>query len=288
MTVQEALGEGSSLLASPALETAKIESPGLDAALLLAEILHTNRTQLLIIGKDKLSQENYCRFQKLMKRRLDGECIAYILGRKEFRGLDFLVSPAVLVPRPDTETLVEAALGILKREKRKEKREKNKILDLCTGSGAVAIALKHEMPELELWASDISPGALALAQENCVKHQVSINLIESDLFCAIQGCFDLIVSNPPYVASDEIKSLAPEVRREPRLALDGGKDGLDIIRRIIEEARNHLLPGGALLMEADPKQMDTIIGELEKHGFKENRTFQDLSGQLRVVGGLIH
>ena len=286
MTIQEALREGTTLLSSSTIKTAKVESPNLDAALLLAELLHVNRAQLFVMANESFSQKHYRCFQKLLKRRLEGECIAYILGRKEFRGLDFFVSPGVLVPRPDTETLVETALENLK--KKKEEGKTLKVLDLCTGSGAVAIALKNEMPELKLWASDISSDALTVARKNSVRHQVEIHFIISDLFNAIKYRYDLIISNPPYVASDEIQTLTPEVQREGRLALDGGKDGLDIIRRIIEEVGNHLIPGGTLLMEADPRQMEDIIGKMESHGFNECRLFKDLSGQHRVISGSIH
>ena len=279
MTIREALKEGTSLLENS-------ENPGLDAALLLAEILKVKRASLLIMGKSLISQEDKNLYIKLLKRRNEGECIAYILGKKEFYGLDFYISPAVLVPRPDTETLVEMALEIIKRKEKKEKKKKVKVLDLCTGSGAVGIALKYEIPELEVWASDISPEALAVAQENCSRHKVQIQLINSDLFASIKGKFDLIVSNPPYIASEEIKNLVIEVQREPLLALDGGKDGLEIILRIIKEAMNHLIPCGTLLMEADPEQMESIKNEMEKQGFKECRTYKDLSGQFRVISSV--
>lgn len=298
MTLEEILAEGTGLLASSMRASSKrassghgsshIETPGLDAALLLAEVLGTNREGLFVRGKEQVSPEDRIKYNSLLERRLDGECIAYILGRKEFYGLEFIVTPDVLVPRPDTETLVEAALEILKERKNKGPPE---VLDLCTGSGAIAIVLKHEIPELKIWASDISPQALKVARQNGVKHLLSgsashqIQFMESDLFSNIKGRFDLIISNPPYVASAEIEKLTPEVRREPILALDGGEDGLDCIRRIAAEAKNHLHPGGTLLMEADPGQMEKIRGLLEKNGFIKCRTYRDLSEQLRVMGG---
>ena len=296
MTIREALAEGSSLLASSATGSAKIETPGLDAGLLLSHVLHTDRTQLIVRGKEPLSPESYSCFQELLRQRLEGECVAYILGQKEFHGLIFRVSPAVLVPRPDTETLVEAALEVLGKYQtgNEESEEKNagplRVLDLCTGSGAVAIALKHEMPELEMRASDISPQALTVARQNSAQlrtiNSTEIHFIESDLFAGLgNNRFDLIVSNPPYVASGELETLAPEIQREPRIALNGGEDGLSLIRRIIGEAGNYLLPGGTLLMEAGPGQMDTIMEILKNNSFNECRTYNDLAGRRRVIGG---
>ncbi|MDR3338407.1 MAG: peptide chain release factor N(5)-glutamine methyltransferase [Treponema sp.] len=277
MTIRETLTE-----ASARLSAAGIDTPSLDASLLLAETLGANRTGLILACNEPLSGEGYRRFGQLLDRRLSGEPVAYILGRKEFRGLDFKVSPAVLIPRPDTETLVEAAL----------KTVSDTVLDLCTGSGAVAIALKHERPALAVSASDISPEALEVARQNTVNAE-PVTFIESDLFAAFptlpQGAaprrFGMIVSNPPYVPSAVIPTLSREVRSEPRLALDGGNDGLDLIRRIISEAREFLVPGGLLLLEADPGQMETIGSILAVQGYTGIQTFRDLSQRSRVIGG---
>jgi release factor glutamine methyltransferase len=156
----------------------------------------------------------------------------------------------------------------------------------------VAIALKHEAADLEVWASDISPEALEIARQNAVRllgagHGAPdpVKLIQSDLFDQISHCFSLITANPPYVKSAEIAGLPAEVRKEPRLALDGGADGLDLIRRIITGAPAHLHTGGALLLEAEPRQMETIRAELEKHGFVGIQIYKDLSGAERVIGG---
>jgi release factor glutamine methyltransferase len=217
-----------------------------------------------------------------------GECTAYILGRKEFRCLDFTVTPDVLVPRPETETLVEAALAL-------GNGQNLTVLDLCTGSGAVAIALKYESPSIELYASDISPKALTIARENARRilgTRGIIHFLEADLFTPLTlsrfpGSFSLITVNPPYIASGEIATLAREVRGEPLLALDGGEDGLSLIRRIITEAPAFLLPGGSLLMEADPRQMALITLILKEKGYRDIRTYQDLSGQDRVITGVV-
>jgi release factor glutamine methyltransferase len=308
MTIRETLAEGSAVLKSDG-----IESPALDASLLLAEILHTSRASLIAGGPDQLAEESLAAFRRLIKRRRAGECVAYILGRKEFRGLDFAVNPAVLVPRPDTETLVDAAVVILRKNPTQGRRVPQgrripqgcadtvmaakgaalRVLDLCTGSGAAAVSLKHEMPELEVWASDISAGALEIARANAARlippeRRTAVHFCLGDLFDTlppIRPPFTLIVSNPPYIPGDQIQNLSPEVRKEPRIALDGGEDGLDIIRNIIAGAPDFLSPGGALLLEADPAQMRTIAGMLEKKGFINIQTYRDLSDQERVIRG---
>ncbi|GHU89148.1 hypothetical protein FACS189476_07570 [Spirochaetia bacterium] len=181
------------------------------------------------------------------------------------------------------------------------------ILDLCTGSGAVAISLKHELPELEIWASDISETALKVARANAARllgerllgtelaaPAEPIHFFQGDLFAPLNNSallpihYSLIVSNPPYVCTGEIEALSPEVRREPLLALDGGEDGLNLIRRIVAEAPAHLLAGGWLLLEADPRQMKAITALLETKGYKKIKTYRDLSGQERVIGASIN
>jgi release factor glutamine methyltransferase len=287
MTVQAAQTRGTQLLAD-----AGLGSPALDASLLLAETLGLDRAHLILAYPAPLKDGDRRCFEDLLRRRLAGESAAYILGRKEFWGLEFTVSPAVLVPRPDTETLVEAALSFLaSRSPSGPPAPQAPLLDLCTGSGAVAIALKHEVPGLEVWASDISPEALAIARYNAARLFASIGtlapvrLIQSDLFEQIPGRFGLITANPPYVRSPEIAGLPAEVRGEPRLALDGGAEGLDLIRRIIAEAPAHLYAGSRVLLEADPRQMGGIRAELEKHGFMGIQIHKDLSGAERVIGG---
>ncbi|MDR3193274.1 MAG: peptide chain release factor N(5)-glutamine methyltransferase [Treponema sp.] len=303
MSIREALREGSARLKKAAT------TPSLDVSLLLAKVLDIDRARLLLIDKDTLSNEAWRRFGELLKRRLEGECVAYILGHKEFRGLDFLVNPAVLVPRPDTETLVDAALETIRRRSAgiaaETPAEATRLLDLCTGSGAVAIALKHEIPGLEVWASDNSREALETARINAARllpdpaprksgevkrenpEQAGIRFVESDLFANIPGRFHIIVSNPPYVPSGEIKNLSPEVRREPRPALDGGSDGLDLIRPLIGKAPEHLYPGGAVFIEADPRQMAALAVLLEKSDFKDIHSYRDLSGKERIIGAVL-
>ncbi|GHV85257.1 release factor glutamine methyltransferase [Spirochaetia bacterium] len=297
--IEELLSRGIKLLVSK-----NISSPALDAALLLAEAAEQSREQLYAHPEAELGKEQEDRYAEFLERRQNGECIAHILGRKEFWGLDFTVSPEVLVPRPDTEILVEAALDILRR--RAEKSPPGgfsvPVLDLCTGSGAVAIALKHECPRLEVWAVDISEAALALARANAAKllpKKPSVVFLAGDLFEAgihskTRGIhsktrpprFALITANAPYIPSAAIAELSPEVRHEPLLALDGGQDGLSLIRRIIAEAPLYLEAGGTLALEADPSQMETISALMKERGFSCPVRCRDLSGRDRVITGV--
>ena len=281
MTVREALAEGTAALA------AVTDTSALDASLLLAEVLNMSRSSLIAADSQPLDEVPLAAFRALIKRRLAGECVAYIVGRKEFYGMDFQVTPAVLVPRPDTETLVEAALEELKQLA--TTNQTIRVLDLCTGSGAVAIALKHTVPELEVWAADISVEALEVARANAARllPPDSIHFRHGDLFNALGAdgtlAFHLIVSNPPYIPAAEIAALAPEVCGEPLLALDGGDDGLAVISRIISGVPQFLCPDGSLLLEADPRQMARIAALLQQAGFTDIQTRRDLSGTERVI-----
>jgi release factor glutamine methyltransferase len=282
MLIREALAEAAAAGVS-----------ALDASLLLAEVLNTSRSSLIAADSRPLDEASLAAFRALVKRRLAGECVAYIIGRKEFYGLDFQVTPAVLVPRPDTETLVETALGVIETIKKSAMTNQPvrvRVLDLCTGSGAIAIALKHAIPELEVWAVDISDEALAVARATAARllPPDSIHLCHSDLFSALSSPFHLIVSNPPYVPTAEIAGLAPEVRGEPLLALDGGSDGLAIIGRIISGAPQLLSStnqrfAGVLLLEADPRQMKRIAALLQQAKFTDIQISRDLSGTERVI-----
>ncbi|MDR1178054.1 MAG: peptide chain release factor N(5)-glutamine methyltransferase [Spirochaetaceae bacterium] len=296
------------------LKQADIASPNLDASLLLAHILGVSREHLLIHGDRALKPDEIPRFFGLVSRRIAGESIAYLTGYKEFWGLSFQVSPAVLVPRPDTEILVEAVLSFLQGQslnegqssKRSQKPEDNKVypgdrasggrslLDLCTGSGAVAIALKSACPGLEVFAADISAPALEIARANARRllsggqslHEgQSITFYLSDLYDNIPGIFDIVVSNPPYIPSEALADLPGEVQREPRIALDGGRDGLELIEKIISGGRSRLTSGGRLFLEADSGQMAAIALILEKQGFQNILIYKDLAGLERVVSG---
>jgi len=288
MKTRDALAEGSA-----ELKAGGIDSPSLDASLLLAHVMNTARASLLAHGTDAITDDALAAFRALIQRRLNGECAAYILGKKEFRGLEFLVNKSVLVPRPETETLVETAVNIL--NKKNKEAEIIRVLDLCTGSGAIAVSIKSEMPEAEVWATDISEQALETAKTNAARLlQVSAVLFyQGDLFNALPDNaqsvekFSVIVSNPPYISTEEIKTLALEVQNEPLVALDGGHTGLEIIERIIEGAPDYLQKNGALLMEtAGAKQTKKIAVLLEKGGFTNINIYKDLSGQERVIEGV--
>jgi release factor glutamine methyltransferase len=278
LSVGDLLIEGKRLLIS-----CNIGTPALDAALLLGEVLGLSREELITRNNYKAGSAQHKRYFDLLKRRCGGECTAYILGKKEFWGLNFFVTPAVLVPRPDTEILVEAALKILQAAP-----PQSLVLDLCTGSGAVAIALKHECPAFEVWAADISKDALELAGKNAESLGCVINFFQGDLFNGIQNRrrFCIITANAPYIPSKDISFLLPEIQHEPRLALDGGLDGLDIIRRIIMESPLYLEAGGTLLLEADPSQMETIAALMKETGFFDPVINKDLAGKNRVIGSV--
>ena len=294
MRIKEALIAGKAFLADSS------DSPGLDAALLLAKTLKTRREDLVLRGDETVGKAEEEEFNGLLKRRKSGECVAYILGQKEFRGLNFIVNPNVLVPRPETEILVEAALEYIDsaidkgRESitAKDGGGQLSILDLCTGSGAIAISLKNERPYLAVTASDISPAALNVAKKNAAKllpapetragkHYVSF--IQSDLFKSIRARFNIILSNPPYVRTGDLSALSPEVRREPELALNGGEDGLKVIKKIISQGPDHLLPGGRLFIEAAPGQMQAIRYLLSEHAYIGIGVYKDLSDRERVI-----
>ncbi|MDR2702272.1 MAG: peptide chain release factor N(5)-glutamine methyltransferase [Spirochaetaceae bacterium] len=346
--IQELLSKGTALLASK-----NISAPALDAALLLANVTSLSREKLYTHANQEVCEEQCKLYFELLERRQNGECTAYITGHKEFWGLDFSVTPAVLVPRPDTEILVETALAMLRP------LPTASVLDLCTGCGAVAIALKHEssgtsrhggdgvcrkthekevltaaqrhggreerdmrseldttippsvppcpscrrvksskkilflqthVPCMDVWAADISEEALKIAHHNADTLGCAITFLQGDLFEPLKNTaekrFHLITANAPYVVSACIESLAAEVRREPRIALDGGDDGLAVIRRIIKEAPLYLEAEGALLLEADPSQMAAIAALMKERGFRRIETYCDYSGQERVIAGI--
>jgi release factor glutamine methyltransferase len=274
MIIRTAILHGSSVLKS-----AGIDSHSLDSSLLLAHVLNISRSSLISKDNETLTDTVFTHFQSLIERRKNGECTAYILGKKEFMGLEFLVNQSVLVPRPDTEILAQTAIEQI--------TQNGRVLDLCTGSGAVAIAIKNKMSDIEVHASDISDDALDTAKKNAERLAGnSITFFKSDLFNSLPAVlYSLIACNPPYIPSGEIEKLPAEVRKEPWLALDGGSSGLEIIERIIEKAPEFLVKKGILLMEADPRQMDKIKNLLENRAFGEITIYNDLSGQQRVIGG---
>lgn len=261
-------------------------TPSLDAALFLCAAAGVDRSRVAVHPELPLGPAAEKDFRRMLGRRADGDCAAYVLGSKEFRGIDFAVTRDVLVPRPDTEILVEAALERLAACGAPNPR----VLDLCTGSGCIAVAVKSEFPAASVEACDISDAALKVAASNAerVLGKGAVAFFESDLFSnARGGAYDMIISNPPYVPSAAIDGLDREVRREPRIALDGGADGLDLIRKIVAEAPRMLTGGGALLLEAGDEQADAIARLMEEAGFVDIRTRRDLSGLRRTTEGTL-
>jgi release factor glutamine methyltransferase len=247
--------------------------PRRDAETLLSHVLRCVRVDLLTHPERVLTSEEAARFESLIERRLGYEPMQYIVGEQEFFGLLFEVTPDVLIPRPETEHLVEATLRLT---------EKSKILDVGTGSGAIAIALAHRSQNSHVTAIDISPAALAVASRNAQRHRVDdrITFLQSDLLSAVAGTFDVIVSNPPYVSESEV--LEPQVARyEPHSALFAGPTGLEIYQRLIPQAREHLKPGGWLLMEIGFGQSDAIRVLLSD--WSNVNILNDLQGIPRIV-----
>jgi len=256
---------------------AGIASARLEAQVLLAHVLGCSRVQLYT-GFDKpLGEAELAGYRALIKRRLAGEPVAYLVSEHEFWGLPLHVDPNVLVPRPDTETVVEVARA----------RRGERVLDLCTGSGAIAIALAKELPDATIIATDISEAAAAIARKNAERNQVNVEVRVGDLWQPVAGeTFDLIVANPPYIASAVIPTLQTEVLREPRLALDGGPDGLAFYDRILAEARAHLSPGGALVVEHGFDQAEQVYERFTAAGMQSVTLVHDLGKNPRVTWGV--
>jgi release factor glutamine methyltransferase len=258
-------------------------SPRLDAEVLLGHALKLSRVQLYT-GHDKpLGPDELTAFRDLVRRRLAGEPVAYLVGEQEFWSLALKVDPRVLIPRRDTETLVEVGLAAARTV------AGPLVADVCTGSGAVALALAHELPDARVVGSDLSPGALAVARENVARHGLGarVALVVADLLEPLAGPFDLILSNPPYVPSAEIATLTAEVRREPRAALDGGPDGLALIRRLVPQAAARLRRGGVLALEHACDQGPRVAALLGAAGLVDVTTVRDLAGLDRVTRGTL-
>jgi release factor glutamine methyltransferase len=266
-----------------------IEKPRLNAELLLARSLNLSREGLYTHLQDPSREEEKEKFERLIKKRLSGEPLQYLLGHQEFWSVDFKVDPRVLIPRPETELLVEQSLSILSENLL---RRTPHVLDIGTGSGAIAISLAKERRDLFIVATDISGEALLLARENAMSSGVlhQITFVKGDLFGPFRRLrkkepFDLIVSNPPYIHRLEIQNLAREIKdHEPFVALDGGEDGMDFFRGIISRAPSYLRKGGWLLLEVGEDQGEKAAGLMEQEGFfSRPERIKDFSGIERVV-----
>ena len=304
MTLEELYKKGTDML-----REAAIENPSVDAFYLLEYAAGLNRTQYLMFKDQPVSEQNIRQYMELMEKRMTRIPYQYITGQADFAGLTFEVNPCVLIPRLDTEVLFENALRSLGFHAY--------VLDLCTGSGALGIALKRYRPDIHMVLSDISEEALQIAERNiehnhlevakkqnkaaapedlvCVYDlQFGIRTIKSDLFDEMSvkdpsaegytGLFDVIVSNPPYVTEGEYKDLMPEVKdHEPKLALTAGEDGLSAYRRICRDAPGFLKEGGTMLLEIGCSQAKSVTSLLEENGFTQIRVIRDLAGLDRVI-----
>jgi release factor glutamine methyltransferase len=251
----------------------------LEAEVLLVHALGKPRSWLIAHATDALEPAHIEAFEALVQRRLRGEPVAYITGHRGFWSLELEVTPATLIPRPETELLVELALERLPPDAQ--------VVDLGTGSGAIALAIAHERPHAQVTATDASADALAVAQRNAVKHGMSrVRFLHGDWFAPLSGQhFHIVVSNPPYIEAADPHLQQGDLRFEPATALASGVDGLDDIRRIVEGARTHLQSGGWLLMEHGWNQGEAVRAVLQEAGYREVFTAQDLEQRDRVSGG---
>lgn len=263
------------------------ESPRLDAEVLLAHALGRQRIELYTTFDELPADEPRAAFRDLVRRRAEGTPVAYLVGRKEFYSLSFRVTPDVLIPRPETELLVVAAIDLVKTLS--PCPPEVRIADVGTGSGIIAVCLAKHLPACRVTAIDISPPALSIAQENAKQHGVAerVEFVESDLFAAVpaEQSFDFIVSNPPYVMAAEMDKLAVDVRKyEPRLALVAGPRGTEVIERLIAQAAERLRSGGHLLIEIGPAIHEAVCALLAADArFELGPTIKDLARLPRVV-----
>lgn len=265
------------------------DSSRLDAEVLLAHARGCQRIELYTAFEEEAEESLRESFRDLVRRRAAGTPVAYLVGHREFFSLSFHVSPDVLIPRPETELIVVRVLDLAKQQAKQQSGEPLRIADVGTGSGILAVCFAKHLSNASVTAVDISGAALAVAATNAEQHEVAerIELVESDLFAEVPAGepFDVIVSNPPYVASHEMAELDPSVRdHEPHLALDGGEQGTEIIARLIPQSAERLKPGGWLLMEVGPynvQQVDQLVADNEQ--FSLEVTIPDLAGHPRVV-----
>ena len=267
------------------LKNKNIEDASMKVKMILSDTLNKEKEYLLVHDQDELDEDILKVFDERLNKLISGKPIQYILNKQDFMGLHFYVDENVLIPQPDTENLVEEVIKISKTLKMN--KEQLKVLDMCTGSGAIAVSLSKYIDKALIYASDISINALDVAKKNAKSNSLDITFIHSDLFNDIETSnqFDIIVSNPPYIETEVIKSLSKEVQEEPIIALDGGKDGLDFYREIIKCAKEYLIKDGYLALEIGYDQKDSVIKLLQDNDYKNIYSKKDLSGNDRVVVG---
>jgi release factor glutamine methyltransferase len=258
-----------------------IESPRLNIEYLLADTLGKRRIDLYLEFDRALSEEELAPLRVKVRRRVDGEPLQYLLGSWDFFGRSFRTDQRALIPRPETEILVEIALKVIRRQP----NSRNRLLDIGTGSGVLAITFALECPNLQVVGSDISPLALNLARENAEKQQLDhrVEWVESDLVDSVAGTFDFLVANLPYIPSGELPTLAREVQHDPRLALDGGTDGLAVIRRLLQDAPKILAKDSFLILEVGFNQADQVIDLMAAQKFRDISVENDYQGVRRFV-----
>lgn len=273
MTYREAIKLGEEVLSMANVADAKT-----DAWLLLSMVCRMERSFYYLHMEEDLPEEELKEYEIALKKRAEHIPLQYIVGETEFMGLKFKVNSSVLIPRQDTETLVEEALKVVKPG--------TKVLDLCTGSGCIIVSILHNVPEVEGYAIDISRQALNVAKENAKLNDVSVVFERSDVFDNVSGTYDVIVSNPPYIRTQEIVKLMPEVQAfEPMEALDGKEDGLYFYQKIIAESKDYLNPEGRLLFEIGYDQGEAVSAMMRDAGFKDVQVVKDLARNDRVVTG---
>jgi len=282
VNVREALNIGKRRLCE-----AGVANPNLDSQLILSHVLETDRIKLFVYDKAELTKEQIEHYNKLLEQRCRFVPVAYIIGRKEFYGLNFYVKEGVLIPRPETEFVVEEAL-------RAASTLSNPVIaDLCCGSGAISVAIAVNNKDVKIFAVDISETACEVARFNIDAHDVGdqVLLYKGNLWEPLEERkvkgLDIIVSNPPYIPTQELKDLPNDVKREPQLALDGGYDGLEFYRRIISRAPEFLKAGGRVIFEIGWNQASDVKNILKKYGFKQIQVRKDYAGYDRVITGII-
>lgn len=264
------------------LARARVDEPRLEAEILLANVIHQNRAQVLAEWKQPISSEQFTVLKRLAVRRTFREPLSYIIGSREFYGLSFSVQSGVLIPRPETETIVEEVISIVHKIDSGE----STIADIGCGSGAIAIALAVNLPKARIYAIDNEPIPLTVSVENAHRHRVEkrITFLQGDLMDPLTDCVDILVANLPYISSGEFDDIQPEILWEPRNALDGGPDGLEIIRRIMDQIPGKVRNGGVILLECDPRQSKKIVREWkDRFPHTSVKIIQDLAGLDRVV-----
>lgn len=279
MKIKEALKKANQILIQNSIDEVFLKS-----RILLAHILNVEKEYLIIHDDEVLLSLQENEFFEKVNKLCSGVPIQYLTNSQEFMGFNFYVDENVLIPQPDTEILVENVISIIKNLQKSCQKEIT-VLDLCTGSGIIGVCLKKYLQNVNVLSSDISSNALEIAKKNANLQNVKIDFIKSDLFENIDEKFDVIVSNPPYIKTDKINELSKEVKNEPRLALDGGQDGLDFYRKIIKESTNFFRKTGYLALEIGYDQKEAVENLFKNFKYKEIKIFKDLSDIERVIIG---